>query len=332
MDPWLCELTVVLNGSHFPSERQSLSRDVARGLLVRVRLGVYVLADVWRGLDERGRHVLRMRALAAVTGRPPVFSHWSAAVALGLPFSGQHLDRVHVTRPGGPDRVPQGVAPHFHPLPDGVVLEHRGLLVTGPARTVVDIAGASPFSHGVTAADAALRAGLAREELLTAWDEAGMRRAHRRTEDVILFAHPGAESANESESRVSMMRLQVEPPELQVEVFDADGFAARLDFLFRRLRVGGEADGAKKYLDPRLARDGAGRALYDEKLREERARAVLAGLPRWGWAQSCDPQLLRPVLARAGVRPAGATFADYCAAAAEWRPGATIRPLVPALR
>ena len=121
---------------------------------------------------------------------PPTFGvvfTWSATreviddPALGLDFSGQHLDRVHVTRPGGADRVPQGVAPHFHPLGTGVVLEHRGLLVTGPARTVVDIAGASPFSHGVTAADAALRAGLAREELLTAWDEAGMRRAHRRT-------------------------------------------------------------------------------------------------------------------------------------------------------
>lgn len=325
MDPWLCELIVVKNGSHFSSERQSLTRDVAHGFLLRVRPGVYVLASIWQGLGEHGRHIVRLRALHAVSREAPVFSHWSAAVVLGLDFSGPHLDRVHVTRPGGGDRVPLGVAPHFHPLDDEAVVEHRGLLVTSAVRTVVDIAGAAPFNHGVTTADAALRSGIDREQLMTAWDAAGMRRAHRRTEDVILFAHAGSESANESESRCSMMRLQVEPPELQVEVFDDLGFAARLDFLFRRRRVGGEADGAKKYLDPELAKDGTGRTLFQEKLREERARAVLADLARWGWPQSCDPVQLRPVLARAGVRPVGATFADYCAAAAEWRPGAAIR-------
>ena len=324
VDPWLCDLIVVRNGSHFASERQSLSRDVAHGRLIRVRLGVYVTSDEWCGADETGRHVIRMRALAAISDRAPVFSHWSAAVLHGLPFSGPHLNRVHITRPGGGDRAPQGVAPHSHAFAAGALTTHHGLTATSIARTVVDVAGSSPFNHGVTIADGALHLGATREQLLEAWDEAGLRRAHRRTDDVIQFAHPGAESAAESESRCSMCRLQVEPPELQVDVFDDHGFAARLDFLFRRRRTGGEVDGAKKYLDPKLAKQGAGRAVYDEKLREDRMRTVLDRLARWGWVEARSPSLLQPVLASAGVRPVGATFGDYCSAAAEWVPGARL--------
>lgn len=190
------------------------------------------------------------------------------------------------------------------------------------ARTVVDIADAASFDDGVVVADGALFAGLSRELLEQAADLAGPRRGIRRVVDVVSFAHPGAESANESRSRATMYRLGVEPPELQHEFWDAKGFVAAVDTYWERIRAVGETDGAKKYLDPRLARDGAGRAVYDEKRREDRVRVLVDALGRWGWAESCSTVLLRSVLAGIGVMPLvrRPTLADWAAVARGARP------------
>jgi hypothetical protein len=104
---------------------------------------------------------------------------------------------------------------------------------------------------------------------------------------------------------------------LQHEVRDRRGLAGRLDFWDPIRRIGGEVDGAKKYLDPALATQGAGRAVYEEKLREDRVRACIERLARWGWQESGDPLRLGPRLAAAGVLPSSpaATLADYVAAA-----------------
>ncbi|RIX28713.1 hypothetical protein [Amnibacterium setariae] len=107
-----------------------------------------------------------------------------------------------------------------------------------------------------------------------------------------------------------------------MELRDDRGFVAVLDFLFRRFRVGGEADGLQKYLDPALAPLGAGRAVVREKLREDRVLPLVAGLARWGWPEATNALLLREKLARFGVQPASprATIADYAAAARDARP------------
>jgi hypothetical protein len=189
-------------------------------------------------------------------------------------------------------------------------------------RTVVDIAGASPFDEGVMVGDAALRSGVPREDLEQAIVLAGPRRSAVRIRDVVRFAHPGAESAAESGSRVRMLELGVEPPQLQHSIVLASGSVVFLDFFFPSVRAGGEADGDTKYLDPKIATRGTGRALVAEKRREDEVRLQLAGLARWGWVDSRRIDLMRRVLQRVRVLAASprATLADYAAVARAARP------------
>lgn len=333
MDPWQIELIVVRGAGMSGGERRAVSRDAERGLLHRIRQGVWVDraewvgATGWKGL--RARHLVAMRALAAVSPFPPVFSHWSAAVAEELPTVGQRFERVHVTVDDAGRRGIDGVAAHLFPLQPSEVTRVGPLLVTTVPRTVVDIAGGSRFDGGLMAADAALFRGLPRELLEQAVDLAGPRRAQRRILDVVAMAHPGAESAAESEGRWSMFQLGIAPQELQHEVRDRGSLVAVVDAWDERRGIATETDGDEKYLDPEMATEGTGRALIEEKKREDLVRALVEAFARYGYAEASDPRRLRPVLTRVGLLPEvhRPTIADYAAVASAARPRR--RPFLP---
>lgn len=322
MNCWQLELLVVTKGSHLESERRSLARDVERGVLIRIRLGVYAEREAYLALNPEQRHIVQMRAVVAVSPWPVIFSHSSALVVHGLPARRFRLGKVHVTFTRSGERGREGVAGHVFQITPDELTTIGGLTVTTRARTVVDVAGECPFEEGVAVADAVLAAGMAREELEEAIVIAGPRQAANRIRDVVRMAHPGAESVNESYSRVRFMRMGYWPPELQHPLWDEIGFVAWLDFWFRRFRVGGEADGKVKLLDPAMAREGAGKALWHEKRREDRALPLVAGPARWGWEEANSSPLLQRKVAAFGVVPASplATIADYAAAAREAQP------------
>lgn len=321
MDPWTVELIVVARSGMSGGERRSISRDAERGRLHRVRQGVLVAqaewgsATGWKG--QRARHIVAMRALDAVAPTRPVFSHWSANVLDRLPIHGQHLDRVHTTVADERLRGIDGVAAHCFPLQDEEVTAIGGLLVTRTARTVVDAAGSSPFRGGVMVADAAMHRGLTRQALEAAVALAGPRKALRRIREVISFAHRDAESATESETRVSQFELGIAPQELQHELWHQGRFVARFDTWDPERRIACEADGDVKYLDPAMAPSGAGRAVIEEKKREDLARSLIDGMARFGYREAANPPLLRPVLQRVGLLPEQRrpTLSDYARAA-----------------
>ena len=317
MDPWGLEITVVRDSSHRATERRSLARDVERSILVRLRRGAYVERTAYESLTPEQRHVVDVRAVAAVSTAPVVLSHFTALVLHGLPVMRSRLARVHATVDSSDARGRDGVTGHVFSLDPAEITRVRDVAVTTASRTVIDVAGSAPFPEGATAADAQLRARVPRGVLEAGLDLAGPRQAARRIAEVVAFAHPGAEGPNESFSRVGMLRLGIEPPELQHPLRDDLGFVAWLDFWFRRYRVGGEADGRVKFLDPAMAKEGAGMAVYREKQREDRVLPLVAGLARWGWAESSNPVLLGRRLAAFGVVPSSppATPADYAAAA-----------------
>lgn len=318
--PWLIELITVRNGSHSNGERHALSRDVERGLLLRVRKGVYIERTAFEAMSPEEQHIVLMRSVAATSDEPVVFSHWSAAVLFGLPVLRGRLQSVQTTVRAPGARGEQHVTGHVFALTDAEVVDVNGLQVTGVGRTVVDVAGGGTFEEGVMVADAALHAGAPRDVLEAAAALVGHRRSRRRIGETIAFAHPASESAQESRSRATMMRLGVEPPVLQHRMVLRDGSIVFLDFLLPSDQVGGEADGAKKLLDPVIAPD-ARRALVVEKAREDEVRSMLRGFARWGWVQSGNLLELGAVLVRAGVSRsrARATLADCCAAAREGR-------------
>lgn len=111
-------------------------------------------------------------------------------------------------------------------------------------------------------------------------------------------ATPLSETALESVSRCVIEWLGFPDPELQVEVQQGER-VRRLDMLWRREGVGGEADGRSKY-------DGSlgdpSQAVFEEKRREDALRRVLSGFARWGWPELTAPQELADILRTAGLR------------------------------
>ena len=113
----------------------------------------------------------------------------------------------------------------------------------------MDLARQEPFRNGVVVADAALRAGVARNDL-----EAVVSTQRRwpgvvRARDVVAFADGRSESPGESVTRAALHREGLPVPEPQVEVWRWGRFVARLDLLYRELLLAVESDGAIKFTD-----------------------------------------------------------------------------------
>ncbi len=179
----------------------------------------------------------------------------------------------------------------------------QGLLVTPPARTVIDLARFGTLQDAVTAADYCLRhdlctpADLEEELALVPVRAAG--RAHAKT--VVGLADGLSMSPGESFSRVQMFRLQIPRPRLQVSFADDQGLIGDVDFWWKQ--AVGEFDGRTKYRVPAGAdHEEVGRVLWAEKKREDRLRRKTQ-VARWVWANLLKPEQLLAILAEKGVRP-----------------------------
>jgi hypothetical protein len=249
------------------SSRQ-IGRLVRQGALRPLLTGVYAseaatAAVIGEARDDRarkaGEHLLQVAAGIAVTGSRSAGSHHSAARVYGLGVLGR--DRpplIQVTRapgdPGGRTGRP-GVRVHIAALPADHVVSIRGVPLTSVPRTVIDLARLLPFAEGVAVADSALHAGLTSKSALSAvisgcprWP--GLQRAR----EVTAFGDSRSESVLESLGRVAFHQFGLPPPDLQVWVGDDEEVVGRVDFLWRRYRTIGEADGALKYETPARAR------------------------------------------------------------------------------
>ena len=127
-------------------------------------------------------------------------------------------------------------------------------------------------------------------------------RGHARARAVEGFATSRADSPLESISRVTMHEIGCPQPQLQTPFHDAEGFIAETDFYWEEFGLIGEADGDQKYLD---AAKRSGRTIdqvkLDEKVREDRLRALPRGVTRWRWATAMSPVALHRHLSAAGI-------------------------------
>jgi len=304
-------LILVRDLRSFDDTRQQHAEAAARGREVRVARGAYVDQPYWAGLGARDRYLLRISAVAETRGARPVLSHWSAAAIHGLPIIGPWPNRVHVTQDAALGTRSRGtVVRHSLPLEGTDVTEIDGLLVTSIARTVIDLAVASAGVSALATMDAALHVDrngrvqtlLARSELLQSWEDRLPFRGHAKARDLIDLSVPNADSPIESASRWNMRIIGCPPPILQQSHFDAQGFIGDTDFSWPEFGTVGESDGDQKYLDPAF-RNGrsAERVVLDEKIREDRLRALPKVVVRWRWAVALNPGLLRQRLTGAGI-------------------------------
>lgn len=260
-------------------------------------------------------------AAARVAGRRDrnAVAYRSAAVVLGLPLLGQRPRLPELVRAprGAGDRSSEANV-RVARLDDDDVMTCSGVVVTSPARTVVDIARTRSFREAVVVADAALHAGVPLADLLEQLRRCQRWPGARRAALVVEFADERCESPLESLDRVAFFEHGVPAPRTQVDVVDPAGqWLARVDFLLEEQRTVVESDGLAKYrLSGAEVPAWVDGALVREKERELALRAMGLEVVRNGW----DEVFHRPADLCARVRLHFGLAARYPAV-----PGVTFR-------
>jgi hypothetical protein len=172
-------------------------------------------------------------------------------------------------------------------------------------RCVVDIAGSSPLELSIPVVDAALARGVERAALWEATLSLSAASGIRRAQFAVRFGDPRSGSPGESLSRTSMFRAGIPSPRLQTAHHDDAGLIGVSDFDWPDQRLVGEFDGLGKYREDLSGRGREPwRIVHDEKVREDRIRALGFTVVRWDWKVAWSPTALRALLVgRGGLRP-----------------------------
>jgi predicted transcriptional regulator of viral defense system len=256
------------------------SRDELRTFLrtrrwVRCRRGVYSTAETFTAAagDPHLTHLLQVAAVLVALERRVTVSHASAAAVHALLVPPRALAEVRVTDPDN-WRAGRGYRVSQASLSPEEASGWGGFAVTTVARTLVDCAREWELADAVVALDDALHRGLTdRDRLREAVSVARHWEGASRAARAVGLADGLAESPLESAGRVRIVTSGLPVPELQVELWDADGFVGRVDGWYDEAAVVVEFDGAVKYLDPAGGRS-PGEVLWLEKRREDRMRAA----------------------------------------------------------
>lgn len=300
---------------------------VSRGEILRILQGRYILAADWEKLDRDEQHLLRMLAVERGAHRPPLFSHYSAALLHRLPLLNFARAQVHVLAPntpsttsrrrkagtGSPASARAEVIRHNRTSAADRVARTGDLMHTDLVSTVVDIARAAPLAAGLVCADAGLRRlvmdegmpqDAARSRLLDHLTGTRGTPGNDRARRVIGFASAFAESPLESLTRLQLARLGFETRE-QVPISAPEGGQYRLDFELVGQACFLEADGKVKYTDERML---DGRSASEVVYREKRRDNLVSGVTRkavlhLGWAEAQSPHALSALLRDFGLTP-----------------------------
>ena len=289
---------------------RALQREADAGRLIRIRRGAYCPAERWQALDDRQRHLLRMRAVAEASGREVVFCGLSAAAAWNLPLVERFPGDVEVVGfPSSGGGRSQGDVRRRPLQTTGLrVNERDGLLVTGVASTAVQLALQLGFADAVGVLDRALWGRnpdrIEFEELVLELERIGPRYRRSAALAAILFAVGASDSLGESIARARLHELGYPPPVLQAPLADERGLIGRVDFYWPDHGIIGEFDGAVKYQRTEmLGGRSPAETVWREKQREDRLRRRCAGLFRAVWADLMDPPRFDAIVRSSGLRP-----------------------------
>lgn len=137
------------------------------------------------------------------------------------------------------------------------VVELRGLPVTAPVSTLLDLAALprTRVEDLVVATDAfvARDPRLLDEVVAAASERKPRRRGIRALRAALALVRVGSGSPMETKARLGFLRVGLPEPELNAELFHPDDgqFIARVDFLWRKARVVGEFEGDHHRTDRR---------------------------------------------------------------------------------
>lgn len=194
----------------------------------------------------------RQRAYAAWlwSRRRGVVAGNSAAALLSAKWANPSLDAelVHDNR-----KPPRRILVHADKLMRHEVVVVDGVRVTSPARTAFDIGRRTTNRlHALQRLDA-----LANVTDLKAADVEAVVVEHRgarglvRLRQILPLVDGGAESPQETRTRLALIDAGLPKPQTQIRVYGAYGdFVARIDMGYQELRVGIEYDGPQHWTDP----------------------------------------------------------------------------------
>jgi hypothetical protein len=216
-----------------------------RSLYEAIYPGVYAPGDIDLTARDRAQAAwLWSRRKAVVAGN-------SAAALLGAKWVSAALDGdlIHDNR-----HPPAGIAVHSETLLPGEVVDVDGMPVTSPARTAFDLGRwTSSRLRAVQRLDA-----LANATDVKVNDVEAVMAEHRgargmvRLRAALPLVDGGAESPQESRTRLVLIDAGLPTPQTQIRVCDEYGdFVARIDMGYEDLRVGVEYDGPQHWTDPK---------------------------------------------------------------------------------
>lgn len=279
------------------------------GVLVRMRHGVYALAQAWTAADEYQRHMMLSRGVMTLYGDDVALSHTSAALTYGAPGWRVPTDLVHLTDLySAGERVQARVRHHQGVCSVHDISRRDRHWITSPLRTALDAAAILDRDPAVCVLDWFLRnqlttadelaGGLARREV---WPD------HLSLVLKVDHARFGSDSVGESRTRLLLGDLGLPEPVLQLEIHDADGvLIGKVDFAWPEHGVVLEFDGQEKYHRFRRPGETIEQMVLREKRREDRIREATGWIViRISWADLANPAAL---LARLGrhLRPSAA--------------------------
>lgn len=273
---------------------RSLERARKSAQIHRVRHGAYVFGDLWQGLDEREQHLVRARAVLRTARSAVALSHTTALIVMGAPLWDLPLDDVHVTRiDGRAGRREAGVAQHRGRVLPGDVLMIRGIPVTSPIRTALDITRLYDVEHSLVPMDWLLHTrAVDKVGLRTRAADMNFSPGTLTTELTIRLSDGALESPGESRTGYMIWRGGLPRPKPQVDIHDEWGVVvARVDFAWPEHGVFLEFDGKNKYENFRKE----GESVLDAVLREKKREELICRLTGWRciritWADLHHPE------------------------------------------
>ena len=254
----------------------------------RLHHGVFVdTTTLEAATSSQDLHRIHAAATLAAIAGPAYLFATSASLQHGMPFDRDLLGPVHIVRPRGhdsralrrrltaTDRLEPAIV-HQHDLSDDDVVTVDGLpTVARPLAALSTAALARPDWAVVTLDAACWQSPATLDRLPALAQEWGRLRGIGTVRQVLPLVRCGAQTPLETLSRLRLVRGGLPEPRLQVPLHDHGGLIGYADMLWDDFGVVGEADGALKYT--------IGQVLLDEKLREDRIRALGFIVVRWTW-------------------------------------------------
>jgi hypothetical protein len=301
-DPaWLPEILTIDEARAAGLTSDQVRQRVRSGCWQAVATGAYLRTPLTT-IDEHERirlsHVARSVGCALRHAGSVIALH-SAAACHQLPTVATRPSTVHLISRSGRAGIRGGVQIHRLALEESEVIapgwtDVRAPITT-PLRTWMDMARFGPLTDSLAVGDNGVRRGLFTVEDLVSAAGASAGRGCRLMRVAAQLVDGTRETPLESWSWACFHQWSLPTPQMQAVILDdRGGFIGRVDFLWKKARLIGEADGALKYDDRR--------ANYEEKRREDALRALGYQVIRWGWGDLRRPQDLRRRLEAALLR------------------------------